>query len=140
MASREEIVDAIAGFSLFADLSRPQLLGIVHLFDEAAFGDGERVIRQGITGSAFYIVLEGEAAVVIDGEERARLGRGEFFGEVSILLGELPIADIVALRSLRCLVLAGPAVEAFLVGQPRVMFRVVQAMARRLRAASRWQS
>ncbi len=140
MASREEIVEAIAGFTLFADLNRPQLTGIVHLFDEAAFGAGERLIRQGITGSAFYIVLEGEAAVVIDGEERTRLGRGEFFGDVSILLGEPPIADIVALRPLRCLVLAGPAVEAFLVANPRVMFRLLQAMARRLRAASRWRS
>jgi CRP-like cAMP-binding protein len=137
MASREEIVETIAGFSLFADLSRPQLLGIVHLFDEVAFAEEERILRQGIRGSAFHIVLEGEAAVVIDGEERARLGRGEFFGEVSILLGEPPIADVVALRPLRCLVLPGEAVEGFLVANPRVMFRMLQAMARRLRGASR---
>jgi CRP-like cAMP-binding protein len=139
MASREEIVEAIAGFTLFADLGRPQLLGIVHVFDEVAFREGERIIRQGITGSAFFIILEGEAAIVIDAEERARLGRGEFFGEVSILLGEPPIADVVALRPLRCLVLPGEAVEGFLVANPRVMFRILQAMARRLRSASRWR-
>ena len=133
-------MDAIAGFTLFADLTDPQLAGIVHTFEEAIFSEGERVLRQGLTGSGFYVILDGEAAVVIDGTERARLARGDFFGEVSIILGESPIADVVALRPLRCLVLAGPRVEKFLVDHPRVMYRMLQVQARRLRAANRWRS
>lgn len=140
MVGREELVDAIAGFTLFADLTDPQLAGIVHTFEEAVFAEGERVLRQGLTGSGFYVVLDGEAAVVIDGTERARLARGDFFGEVSIVLGESPIADVVALRPLRCLVLAGPRVEGFLIDHPRVMYRMLQVQARRLRAANRWRS
>ena len=131
---------AIASFALFADLNQAQLEGIVHLFEEAAFGEGERVLRQGLTGSGFHVILDGEAAVVVDGQERARLARGDFFGEVSIFLGEAPIADVVATRPLRCLVLAGPQVEPFLIAHPRVMFRMLQAQARRLRAANRWRS
>jgi CRP-like cAMP-binding protein len=140
VVDRTEIVDAIASFSLFADLSDPQLEGIVHLFEEAVFSEGDKVLRQGLTGSGFYVILDGEAAVVVDGTERARLGRGEFFGEVSIILGESPIADVVATRPLRCLVLAGPQVEAFLIAHPRVMYRMLQSQARRLRAANRWRS
>jgi CRP-like cAMP-binding protein len=140
MAGREELIDAIAGFALFADLTAPQLEGIVHTFDEAMFNEGERILRQGLSGSGFHVILDGEAAVVVDGTERARLARGDFFGEVSILLGENPIADVVATRPLRCLVLAGPAVESFLVAHPRVMYRMLQAQARRLRAANRWRS
>jgi CRP-like cAMP-binding protein len=140
MVGREELVDAIAGFTLFADLTDPQLAGIVHTFEEAVFAEGERILRQGLTGSGFHVILDGEAAVVIDGVERARIARGEFFGEVSILLGESPIADVVALRPLRCLVLAGPRVEGFLIDHPRVMYRMLQVQARRLRAANRWRS
>lgn len=140
MATREELVDAIAGFGLFADLSSPELESVVHTFEEVAYADGERVLRQGLSGSGFHVILDGEAAVAVDGEERARLGRGDFFGEVSIFLGEAPIADIVATRPLRCLVLAGPQVESFLIDHPRVMFRMLQAQARRLRAANRWRS
>jgi CRP-like cAMP-binding protein len=140
MADQAELIDAIAGFSLFADLSDPQLEGIVHQFEEVVFGDGERVLRQGLTGSGFHVILDGEAAVVVDGTERARLGRGDFFGEVSIILGESPIADVVATRPLRCLVLPGPRVETFLVAHPRVMYRMLQVQARRLRAANRWRS
>ncbi len=140
MATRDELIDAIAGFALFADLSSPQLEGVAHTFEEVAYAEGQKVLRQGLSGSGFHVILDGEAAVLVDGQERARLGRGEFFGEVSIFLGEAPIADIVATRPLRCLLLSGPQVEPFLIAHPRVMYRMLQVQARRLRAANRWRS
>jgi CRP-like cAMP-binding protein len=140
MATRDEIVDQIAGFALFADLTTPQLERIAHMFEEEVFPDGARVLRQGLSGSAFYIILDGEAEVVIDGTQRATLARGDFFGEVSILLGEAPGADIVASRPLRTLVLAGPAVHGVLLDNPPLMYRMLQAQARRLRNANRWRS
>jgi hypothetical protein len=38
---------------------------------------------------------------------------------------------------MRCIVLGGPGVEGFLVDHPRVMYRMLQASARRLRNANR---
>jgi CRP-like cAMP-binding protein len=140
MATQDEIVDALAGMALFSDLSRPQLQGVAHAFEERFYPEGERVIREGLTGSGFHVILDGEAQIVVGGTSRATLARGEFFGEISVLLGEPPVADVVALRPLRCLVLPGPAVEGFLVANPRVMFRMLQAQARRLRNAMRWRS
>ncbi|HUQ79311.1 MAG TPA: cyclic nucleotide-binding domain-containing protein [Patescibacteria group bacterium] len=140
MASSDEIVDHIASFALFADLTTPQLDRIAHMFEEEVFPEGARVLRQGLSGSAFHIILDGEASVVIDGQQRATLARGDFFGEVSILLGEPPGADIVASRPLRTLVLAGPQVQPVLLENPPVMFRMLQAQARRLRNANRWRS
>jgi CRP-like cAMP-binding protein len=140
MATQDEIADTLAGMSLFAELSSAELQQVAHMFDEAVYPEGERIIRQGLSGSAFYIILDGDAAIIVDGEQRATLGRGEFFGEVSILLGDTPVADVVALRSLRCLVLSGPAVEDFLISHPKVMYRMLQAQARRLRNANRWRS
>jgi CRP-like cAMP-binding protein len=140
MSDRDALIDALAGFALFADLTSPQLEGIVHTFEEVAFAEGDRILRQNLTGAGFYVILDGEAAVVVDGVERARLARGDFFGEVSILLTEAPIADVVATRPMRCLMLAGSGVEPFLIAHPRVMYRRLQAQARRLRAANRWRS
>jgi trk system potassium uptake protein len=140
MAGREEIADTLAGFSLFGDLNGPQLLGVAHVFEEVLFPEGERVLRQGMKGGGFYVILDGEADVVVDGDRRASLGRGDFFGEVSSLRGEPPSADIVVTRALRCIVISGSQVEAFLVGHPKVMFRMLQAQARRLRNANRWRS
>jgi len=138
MIDRDELLDAIAGFGLFADLSAPQLEAIIHIFEERLFAEGETIVHQGLSGSGFFVIVDGEALVEVDGAERARLGRGEFFGEVSILLGVPSIADVVAIRQLRCLVLAGNQVEPFLVSHPKVMFRMLQTQARRLRAATRW--
>src|SRR3954470_6446989 len=137
MATREEIADAIAGMAMFADLARPQLIGVASQFEEAFFPQNARILRQGLTGSGFYVILDGEADVIADGQKRATLARGDFFGEVSVLLGEPPIADVTATRPLRCIVIGGPALESFLVAQPRVMYRMLQASARRLRNAQR---
>ncbi len=140
MAGRDEIIDTIAGFALFADLTTPQLQAVAHTFEEQWYPEGERVLRQGLTGSGFYVILDGTCSIQVDGQERAVLSRGDFFGEVSILLGEPPVADVVAVGPLRCLVLAASGVETFLVGHPRVMYRMLQASARRLRNANRWRS
>jgi CRP-like cAMP-binding protein len=135
-----DVVDLLAGMALFADLQRPELESVAHTFDEEMFSEDQRVIRQGFQGSNFYVILEGEAAVRVDGRDLATLGRGDFFGEVSVLLGEPPTADIVALRSMRCLVLGGSEVPEFLLSHPRVMLRMLQAEARRLRATIEWRS
>jgi len=112
----------------------------VQTFDESWFNEGERVIRQGLTGSAFYVILDGTATIRVDGVDRATLRPGDFFGEISCLLGELPTADIVAQRPLRCLALPGAALEQFLVGHPKVMYRVLQEEARKVRTTTRWLS
>jgi CRP-like cAMP-binding protein len=131
--------ERLAQLALFADLPWPELETVAHTFEEEVFGAGQRAVRQGISGSAFYIVLEGEASVLVDGAERARLGRGEFFGEISALTGEVPTADVKADTMLRCLMLPGPQLESFLLEHPRVMLRMLHAEARRVRTANQWR-
>ena len=70
MDVRDDVVEIIAGFSLFADLSTQELDRIVQLFDEAWFAEGEKVLRQGFTGSGFYVILDGSAVIRIDGVDR----------------------------------------------------------------------
>jgi CRP-like cAMP-binding protein len=138
--SNGDVVELLAGLALFADLSRPQLEAVAHTFDEEVFAEGQRVIRQGFTGTGFFVILDGEVSVRVDGEERAVLSRGDYFGEVSVLLGAPPIADVVATRPLRCLVLAGGDLEGFLVQYPHAMYRMLQTQARRLQNATQWRS
>jgi CRP-like cAMP-binding protein len=138
--NQQELVDTLGGLSLFADLSRPQLEQVAHKMTEESFPSGQRILRQGFTGTGFYVILDGEVAIKVDGEERARLGKGDFFGEMSILLGESPVADVVTLRQLHALHLGGPELEAFLQDHPSVMYRMLKTLAMRLRNATRWRS
>jgi CRP-like cAMP-binding protein len=135
-----EVDEILARLSLFADLSPAQLKAIAHRFEEENFPEGARVLRKGLKGSALFVILQGEAVLIIDGQERARFGPGEYFGEISLLTGEEPNADIAAATLLRCLVIPGPEFEPFLIEHPHVTFRMLQAEARRLRITTEWKS
>ena len=132
-----QLVDTLSGLTLFADLSRPQLEQVAHKMTEESYPTGQRILRQGFTGTGFYVILDGEVAIKIDGNEVARLSKGDFFGEMSILLGEPPVADVVATRQLHVLHLGGPELEGFLRDHPPVMYRMLKTVALRLSNAQR---
>jgi CRP-like cAMP-binding protein len=136
----DDVVDTLSSFTLFGDLSRPELEAMAHTFEEEWFAEGQRIVREGFSGTGFYVILDGEASVQISGEERAKLARGDFFGEISILLDEPPSADVVALGALRCLVLPRSQLADLLVSSPWLALRMLQAELRRLRTSNRWRS
>ncbi len=137
---RPEIVESLSRLALFADLSHAQLESIAHRFDEEVFAEGQRVIRTGLSGGGLYVILEGEAVIRIEEIERARFGPGEVFGEISVLTGELPNADVEAATLLRCLAIPGADAKPFLIEFPGVMYRMLQAEARRLRTTTEWKT
>jgi CRP-like cAMP-binding protein len=137
---RPDIVESLSRLALFADLSNAQLESIAHRFDEEVFAEGQRVIRTGLSGGGLYVILEGEAVIRIEGIERARFGPGEVFGEISVLTGELPNADVEAATLLRCLAIPGADAKPFLIEFPGVMYRMLQAEARRLRTTTEWKT
>jgi CRP-like cAMP-binding protein len=132
-------VDSLARLALFADLAGPQLDALANQLDEERHRRDTRILRQGLSGNSFYVILDGEASVAIDGEERARLRAGEFFGEISILTGETVAADVIAVNhELRCAVLPGPDLRPLLLRHPSIAIRMLELGARRLRAANLW--
>jgi CRP/FNR family transcriptional regulator, cyclic AMP receptor protein len=134
-----DVADRLAQLALFADLTPTELEVIAHSHDEDVFGEGERVLRRGLSGGNFYVILEGEASVIVDGNTVRRLGRGDFFGEISALTGERPSADVVADTTLRCFVIAGNELEQLLLEPPEMMLRLLRLEARRLQTAIGWQ-
>jgi CRP-like cAMP-binding protein len=138
--SRPDIIESLARLTLFADLTQAQLESITHRFDEEVFAEGQRILRTGLSGGGLYLIIDGEALIRINGQVRARFGPGEFFGEIGVLLGEPPNADVEAATFLRCLEIPGAEVEPFLVEFPRVMYRMLQSEARRLRTTTEWKT
>lgn len=134
-----DVAESLGQLALFADLSPSQLEAIAHSHDEDVFAEGERVLRRGLSGGNFYVILEGEAGIEIDGQERHRLGRGEFFGEISALTGEPPTADVVAATMLRCLVIPAAQLERLLLERPQFMLRMLRMEARRLQGTLNWR-
>lgn len=135
--NEQQILDALAGLTLFSDLDRPQLQAVAHTMSEESFPAGQRILRQGFSGGGFFVILEGEVSVRVDDQDVASLAKGDFFGEISLLLGEPPIADVVALSPVNALQLGGPDLREFLLTYPTVMYRMLQAVSRRLDRANR---
>jgi CRP-like cAMP-binding protein len=133
MAASDDLVRSLAGLALFADLREPDLEAIADPESERSFAAGERILRRGLSGAAFFVILDGEAAVEIEGLEPRTLRRGDFFGEVSTLLDCRPTADVVARSPLHCLEIPGPRLEEFLLTYPRVTYRMLQTVTRRLK-------
>ena len=133
------VAETLGQLALFADLTPSQLEAIAHSHEEDVFAAGERVLRRGLSGGNFYVILEGEASVEVRGEERFRLGRGEFFGEISALTGEPPTADVVAATTLRCLVIPAAQLERLLLDRPQFMLRLLRMEARRLQGTVDWR-
>jgi CRP-like cAMP-binding protein len=138
MTNNDDSIHDLAQMVLFSDLSRPELHEVDRILDIEFFDAGNRVVREGIDGSNFYVIIDGEAAVEANGKELRRLASGDYFGEVSLLLGQAPPGDVVALTRLRCRVLSAGRFEDFLLSHPRVMYRMLQSEAHRRLAETKW--
>jgi CRP-like cAMP-binding protein len=64
----------------------------------AVYGSGETIVKQDEDGQSMFIVLSGTVRVVVGPErqEVARIGRGGYFGEMSLLTGEPRSATVLA--------------------------------------------
>ena len=129
------LVQGLARLGIFRDYATEDLQRIVQTLESVNFREGQRIIHKGQENTSFYIVIEGEAAVYVDDDERGVLGRGSYFGEISALLGEPATADILTRTPLVCLVVPANELAAFFISNPRLMFRVLQTEARRLQTS-----
>jgi len=64
--SQQELVDLLSSLSLFADLSRPQLEQVAHKMTEESVPQGQRILRQGFTGTGFDEILYRDNVVRLD--------------------------------------------------------------------------
>ncbi len=88
---------------LFEVLSNEERAALVKEMDLEQHGEGDVIITEGEAGSSMYIVAHGEVKVYTRGAGKsggsvylAKLGEGEFFGEVSVLTGKPRTATITA--------------------------------------------
>ncbi len=59
-----------------------------------------------MSGIGFFLIAEGEAEVSVDGDPVARLGKGDYFGELGLIGNRARMATVTALTPLTCLVMA----------------------------------
>jgi len=126
----------LATVGLFDRIEPDGLQRIAERAIEVDFPAGRQIVRQGEVGTGFFLITAGSAQVVRDGETIARLGPGDFLGELSLLDREPRIATVVAETPTTCLAIASWEFETLLEAQPRLAISILRGVARRLRAVS----
>jgi len=131
--TQDRRAELLGGCPLFHGLDGAGLAAVAAAAIEVEF-PAERVIaRQGEIGTGFFVVVDGSVRVVRDGTVVARLGPGEFFGELSVLDGGPRVAQVLAAEPTRCLALASWDFERVLREEPAVALSVLRVVAARLR-------
>jgi CRP-like cAMP-binding protein/cytochrome P450 len=90
--SEENIIAAFPGYD------HPSVSEILETSPSRTFRQGDIIIRQGDTATAFYVVERGIVSVTRNGETVARLGPGQYFGEIGLLHG-VPRTATVTVQS-----------------------------------------
>lgn len=126
--------------SLFAAVPVWHLLPIAEACREVHFEDGQAVFRQGEAGESLCILLAGSVEVVRDGAVINRLGAGEVCGEVAVL-GRAPrTAGVVAVGSLRTLLLEADHFRRIVRENGDIGLAVIEVLSERLRVATERES
>ena len=128
-------VELLQRIPLFAALDQKGLNRLTDSFEEHTFQAGEDAVTEGEHGGRFYVIASGEALVLVHGEEKRRLGPGGYFGDVAMIDEGDRSASIRAASDLKCYGLGFGDFRPLVESDPRVAWPMLQAMARRLRAA-----
>jgi CPA1 family monovalent cation:H+ antiporter len=89
---------------MFADLGRRELDAVARLLRPQLAVPDERLISTGDPGDSMYFISSGTVEVIA-GEHRIQLTRGEFFGEMALLLDQPRQGDVTARTYCQLLVL-----------------------------------
>jgi len=98
--------DLLSRVPLFSQLSKRELEFVASRCDEVEAPASQTLTTQGRLGDSFYVLLDGEADVAIDGAPRRTLKTGDFFGEISMLDRGLATATITTRTPARLLVMS----------------------------------
>src|SRR5688500_4056150 len=85
MPGKKDLLDQLAAVPLFAGLSKADLQRGAGAADEVAVKPGRVLVEQGRLGHEFFLILDGTAIVRRNDRKVATLGRGSYFGELSLL-------------------------------------------------------
>jgi CRP-like cAMP-binding protein len=108
----------LAEVDFFKGCTKRQIEDIAKLVGSRHLEPGEVLCRQGDHESDVFVLVDGEARVVIDGKEVAAVGTGEVVGELAMDRGGLRTATLTAKTPLHVLVLDPREVDSVLASDP----------------------
>jgi CRP/FNR family transcriptional regulator, cyclic AMP receptor protein len=129
-------VEVLRNIPLFAKVEPPKLKLLAFTSERLEYPAGDELFHQGDYGDAAYIILEGEADVLVDtphgAVKIATLGKNDIVGEIAILCNVPRTATVVAHRHLDTLRVSKDGFFHLVAQFPQVGIEVMSALASKL--------
>ena len=117
---------------IVADLGEDEVLEIERRTAEVHIEQGRVIMRQGDLGQEFALIVAGEAEVIKDNQVVARIGPGDYFGEVALLDSITRSASVVAATDMTLEVIDRRGFNTLLDDVPRLARALLRGIAHRL--------
>lgn len=116
-----EIAERLGHVDILTPLSSDEHRSIAGVARVHTFSKGETILTHATSGNSMFIVHRGIVSVLVDESEVARLGEGDFFGEMALLTGEHRTADVVALSDAVVIEITKEALQPVLQNHPELV-------------------
>jgi CRP-like cAMP-binding protein len=126
-------IEPLRRVRFLAPLKDRELRKLASSMSERRASAGEELVTQGSGAIAFFVLLEGQAVVLVDGHERRTLGPGDHFGEIALLLPDTPrTATVRALSDVHLGALATWNFKGFVADHPEVTWPLLVTLAQQI--------
>jgi CRP-like cAMP-binding protein len=124
----------LQSIALFDSLPRDARRVIAQHADEIDVAEGTELVRQGEFAYEFFVIENGGAEVVRDGEHIADLGPGDFLGEMGIVSKGVRNATVTTTSASRVIVMTEQAFRSMSSSNPDIAERIRAAVEERCQA------
>ena len=124
----------VKDLELFSELSKRERQQVARHADEVDVPEGRELVREGEFAYEFFVIEDGSAEVLRDGEHIADLGTGDFLGEMGIVAHATRNASVIARSPMTVVVMTEQDFRAMERSIPSVAQRIRQAVDERRRA------
>jgi CRP-like cAMP-binding protein len=139
--SLNEEVELLRNIPMFANIEPSKLKLLAFTSERMAFKDGDVLFRQGEQGDSAYVIIAGEADVIVDTPKGpltvAKLKRNDIVGEIAILCDVPRTATVKAASKLEAMVIAKDLFFRLIMEFPQMAVEIMRELARRLDATNR---
>ena len=129
-------LERLGALPMFGGCTNKELRDIARIVDELQVESGRVLMSQGDAGQEAFVIEEGTAEVVRDGQLLATVGPGSYVGELALIDAGPRSATVTATTPMRVLVIGTREFSELLDEVPGLARRVLVSTARRLRAAN----
>ncbi len=135
MAGSSDANSMIGSVPFFGGLQEKTRKVVASQGKQLSYKAGDSIVDEGTMGVGFYLILDGKAEVRKEGKILATLGKGQFFGEMSLIDEQPRSADVVAVAPTKCWALTSWAFVALVKTHPEIALSMLKELVKRLRAA-----